>query len=145
MARPLVDRGQVLHFSILTTPGAPVRLAAGNARKGSGVPIPCSISPGHCACRLQWVWDTRWRSSRLFLQFFRRGTINEPRTVAIQLFRSLRGDTLACIAESFGIGTYSTVSNILLRFQSRLQEEKALRKKMESLKKTILASQEQTW
>lgn len=74
----------------------------------------------------------------------RRGTTNEPRSVAIQLFRSLRGDTLACIAQTFGIRTYSTVSSILLRLQSRLKGERALRIRLDSLRKKILASQEQT-
>jgi putative transposase len=59
----------------------------------------------------------------------KRGTTNEPRSVAIFLLRSLRGETLPTIAERFGIRTFSAVSSILVRLQARLEEEKALPEK----------------
>ena len=72
----------------------------------------------------------------------KRGTTNEPRSVAIFLLRSLRGETLPTIAERFGIKTFSAVSSILVRLQARLEEEKAFRKRVSSLKRTLKKSQE---
>jgi putative transposase len=73
----------------------------------------------------------------------RRGETNEARNVAIFLLRTIRGETLPSIATMFGISTYSTVSSVLVRFQSRLKEEEALQNEVKSLKKKLLVSQEQ--
>jgi putative transposase len=58
----------------------------------------------------------------------KRGTTNEPRSVAIFLLRSLRGETLPAIAERFGIRTFRirSLQSFFLRPKRALKPKKGL-------------------
>lgn len=58
----------------------------------------------------------------------RRGTVNEPRALAIFLIRCRRGDSLKTIANAFGIGKYSSVSSTVKRFEQKLEKDQELKK-----------------
>jgi len=67
----------------------------------------------------------------------KRKTRNDPRDVAIYLTRKNRRDTLEEIGKAFGISRYSTVSTILLNMKERISKERRLKKKLESVEKSL--------
>ena len=71
----------------------------------------------------------------------KRGIFNEPRNVAIYLFRMLRYDTLNEIGSHFNIAKYSTVSSIIEHMKKKLKSDRTLRRKIEILKNNIINSQ----
>ena len=74
--------------------------------------------------------------------YSRRGFFNEPRNVAIYLIRLLRSDTLKEAGEIFGIDKNSSVSSVVERLKLEIQSNKNLKKRIESLRKKLLKSQE---
>ena len=85
-----------------------------------------------------------YQVKRKDLFYSRRGHGNEARNVAIYLARRLRGDRLKEIGESFGIGSYSTVSSVVERMKVRMGRDESLRKKVDHFIAIIHMSQEQT-
>lgn len=73
----------------------------------------------------------------------KRGTFNEPRAMGLYLSRQLRGDALKCLGEHYHIESYSTVSTIIERLKIRLQNDRSLKQRYLTLKKSLM-SQEQT-
>ena len=71
----------------------------------------------------------------------KRGTINEARNMAIYLLRYLRGDSLTTIGKVFDIQSYSTVSSTIERFKVRMQMERKLIRKVESIRKAIMSQE----
>ena len=67
----------------------------------------------------------------------RRGSANEPRSVAIYLVRHLRGEGLEALAAVFHANRYSTVSSTCTRVEKRMKEERELQGRIEVLKKAI--------
>jgi REP element-mobilizing transposase RayT len=74
----------------------------------------------------------------------KRGEFNEPRNIAIYLFRTLRHDSLKIIGESFNIRKYYTVSSVISRLKQLLKKDKIIKKRIESVKDLINKYQEQT-
>ncbi|MFW6324916.1 MAG: helix-turn-helix domain-containing protein, partial [Desulfovibrionales bacterium] len=70
-----------------------------------------------------------------------RGRENQARNMAIYLCRRLRGDTLAQIARSFRMRSYSTVSSVVVKMEKRMDSEPALRKRMQNIRNETLNSQ----
>ncbi len=67
----------------------------------------------------------------------KRGEFNEPRNVAIYLFRILRHDSLKVIGESFGIKKYYTVSSVISRMKRLVKQDKSIEKRIESIKNRV--------
>jgi REP element-mobilizing transposase RayT len=74
----------------------------------------------------------------------KRGSLNEPRNVAIYLCRRLRGDTLRTIAQHFGMSKYSSVSSVIERMKAEVSQNGKLKRQVEELISFIEKSQEQT-
>ena len=74
----------------------------------------------------------------------RRGQFNEPRNVAIYLFRQLRRDRLNEIREYFRMEKYSSVSSVIERMKARMKADKKLKNRVEKITRQIIKSQGQT-
>ncbi len=74
----------------------------------------------------------------------RRGTLNQPRNVAIYLTRRLRGDGLKQVGQEFHIGKYSSVSSVIERMRALIDKDRNLRERVERLMAVLKKSQEQT-
>jgi hypothetical protein len=74
----------------------------------------------------------------------RRGSLNEPRNVAIYLCRRLRGDTLRTIAQHFGMNKYSSVSSVIDRMKAEISQNGKLKRRVEGIISFVEKSQEQT-
>ena len=64
-----------------------------------------------------------YRISKEELLESRRGTVNLPRDVAIYLVRRLCRMTLPQIGKEFGIENYSTVSSVVQRVKTRIEDD----------------------
>lgn len=74
----------------------------------------------------------------------KRGTFNEPRSVAIYLIRRLRHDTLREIGNIFNLDKYSSVSSIIERLKTRMKQDRKLNIRIQKLETKLRKSQEQT-
>jgi len=74
----------------------------------------------------------------------KRGTFNEPRCVAIYLVRRLRHDSLKEIGEIFGLEKYSSVSSIIQRMKTRIQNNRKIKMRIKKMETELRKSQEQT-
>jgi putative transposase len=74
----------------------------------------------------------------------RRGTLNEPRNIAIYLTRHLRGDSLKEIARDFRINKYSSVSSVIERTKREINKNLNLNKIIDKIQFQITKSQKQT-
>jgi len=68
-----------------------------------------------------------------------RGKINEPRSVAIFLARTLRNDTLMVIGNAFGMSGYSHAGGAVERIKKRLADDRELCGRVERIKAALLA------
>jgi len=71
----------------------------------------------------------------------KRGTINEPRNVAVYLTRRLRGDGLGEICKEFHMKRYSTASSAMERVKTQISKDGQLRKRVEELRLILTKSQ----
>jgi len=78
----------------------------------------------------------------LFLS--KRGTFNEPRCAAIYLLRCLRRDSLKEIGTLFYLEKYSSVSSIIERMKTRMQQDRKLKNRIKKMEDRLRKSQEQT-
>ncbi|MBC2717526.1 MAG: hypothetical protein HF978_19650 [Desulfobacteraceae bacterium] len=74
----------------------------------------------------------------------RRGQFNEPKNVAIYLFRRLRRDRLNEIREYFRMEKYSSVSSVIERMKARMKTDKQLKNRVEKISGQIIKSHGQT-
>jgi REP element-mobilizing transposase RayT len=74
----------------------------------------------------------------------RRGTLNEPRNVAIYLCRMLRRDNLLMVGESFNMAGYSSASSTIERVRKKLIVDKEFRKHIDQIKRNIFRKKGQT-
>ncbi len=74
----------------------------------------------------------------------RRGSLNEPRNVAIYLNRVLRRENLLKIGRAFNMVGYSSVSSTIERVNKNIEKDKQFRKRIDTIKKTLLANKSQT-
>ncbi len=70
----------------------------------------------------------------MVLEQTKRGRINEPRNLAIFLSRKLSGLRLEAICQAFGLGSYSSVSSVVIRTELLLSQSKQLRKRVVGIK-----------
>ncbi len=73
----------------------------------------------------------------------RRGVLNEPRNVAMFLFRRLRGEKLEEIGRQFGISKYSSVSSAIEKMKRDISVDRKLRVRVKNIEKTLYNSQQQ--
>ncbi len=73
----------------------------------------------------------------------RRGVLNEPRNVAMFLFRRLRGEKLEEIGRQFGISKYSSVSSAIEKMKRAISADRKLRVRVKNIEKTLYNSQQQ--
>ena len=73
----------------------------------------------------------------------RRGVLNEPRNVAMFLFRRLRGEKLEEIGRQFGISKYSSVSSAIEKMKRDISADRKLRVRVKNIEKTLYNSQQQ--
>ena len=74
----------------------------------------------------------------------RRGEFNEPRNVAIYLFRYLRGETLLSIGKHFGLTRYSSVNSVISRVQALRENNKNIEIRIKKINTDLNKSQEAT-
>ena len=74
----------------------------------------------------------------------KRGNFNEPRCVAIYLMRKLRHDRLKEIGKVFEMEKYSSVSSIIERLKTRMQNDLKLKLRVNKMEEQLTKSQEQT-
>lgn len=67
----------------------------------------------------------------------KRGSLNEPRNVAIYLSRMLRRDSLMMISESFNMAGYSSASSAIERVRKKLPADRKLQKRIAEIKQNI--------
>ena len=67
----------------------------------------------------------------------RRGISNEPRSVAIYLLRTLRGDNLEEIGREFNMTRFSSVSSVVERMKGKISVDRQLRKCVEEIKTAL--------
>jgi len=74
----------------------------------------------------------------------KRGNFNEPRCVAIYLMRKLRRDRLKEIGKVFEMEKYSSVSSIIERLKTRMQNDLKLKMRVNKVEEQLTKSQGQT-
>jgi REP element-mobilizing transposase RayT len=74
----------------------------------------------------------------------KRGSVNEPRNLAIYFARRLRGDGLDTIAKTFNVRAYSSVSSVVNRTQILLSKNRKLRKSRELINFHLIKGQAKT-
>jgi putative transposase len=74
----------------------------------------------------------------------KRGEFNEPRCMAIYLIRKLRRDNLKEIGKIFKLDKYSSVSSIIERMKTRIQNNRKLKMRVKKMEEKLIKSQEQT-
>ncbi|VAW42377.1 hypothetical protein MNBD_DELTA03-1006 [hydrothermal vent metagenome] len=73
-----------------------------------------------------------------------RGRVNEPRNLAIYLSRRLSRLKLEDIAKQFGLGSYSSVSSVVVRMGNLLSQDRNLAKTLKKVRKELRKSQAKT-
>ena len=67
----------------------------------------------------------------------RRGVLNEPRNVAIFLFRRLLGEKLEEIGRQFGIAKYSSVSSAIEKMKRDISADRRLKARVKNIEKIL--------
>ena len=78
------------------------------------------------------------------LEQTKRGQVNEPRNLAIFLSRKISGLRLDEICKEFGLGSYSSVSSVVIRTERLLSQGKQLRKRVDKIKENLAKGQAKT-
>jgi putative transposase len=86
----------------------------------------------------------RYHVDKEDLLLSRRGMNNEPRKMVIYLMRMLRGEKLDNICKEVNMDTYSSVSSVIERMKSQINNDRRLRKRIEEITDQVLMSQGQT-
>ena len=74
----------------------------------------------------------------------RRGTFNEPRSVAIYLTRQLRGENLAEICKEYGLKTHSSASSAVERVRDQISKDRQFSKRVDKLVQMLVKRQTET-
>jgi len=85
-----------------------------------------------------------YRVSRKEMLVLKRGNENLPRDVSVYLVRRLCHMTLPFVGREFGIKNYSTVSSIVQRVKSRIENDKRLLKEVHMIMKKVTKGQKRT-
>ena len=74
----------------------------------------------------------------------KRGSVNEPRNVAIYIARKYTGLRLEEIGHAFGLRKYSSVSSVVCRTGQQLVQNKKLKNRVDKIKQKLQKSQAKT-
>ena len=74
----------------------------------------------------------------------KRGTFNEPRSVAIYLTRQLRGENLSEICGEYGLKTHSSASSAVERVKGQIIKDRQFRKRVDELAQMLVKRQTET-
>ena len=74
----------------------------------------------------------------------KRGTFNEPRSVAIYLTRQLRGENLAEICREYGLKTHSSASSVVERVRTQMIKDRRLGRRIDKLTGMLIKRQTET-
>ena len=74
----------------------------------------------------------------------KRGTFNEPRSVAIYLTRQLRGESLAEICREYGLKTHSSASSAVERVRGQIIKDRRFSKRVDGLAQMLAKRQTET-
>ena len=74
----------------------------------------------------------------------KRGTFNEPRSVAIYLTRQLGGENLAEICREYGLKTHSSASSAVERVRGQMIKDQQFKKRVEKISQLLSKSQAET-
>ncbi len=74
----------------------------------------------------------------------KRGTLNEPRSVAIYLTRQLRGENLAEICKEYGLKTHSSASSAVEKVRGQLIKNRRFRKRVDKLVQKLVKRHTET-
>jgi hypothetical protein len=130
--------------SILGSEGFIARLRSEffESKKHMEVPESKILAPGRkeikeLVCRIYGV-------SEEDLTKLKRGTFNEPRSVAIYLTRQLRGENLAEICREYGLKTHSSASSAVERVRGQINKDRRFRKRIDKLAQMLAKRQTET-
>ena len=101
------------------------------------IEVPESKRLAPSADRIIKVVCAHYEMDKAQLLLTKRGTTNEARSLAIYLFRHLRGESLTKIGKAFEINSYSTVSSIIERLKVRMHSDRKLSRKVQRLKESL--------
>ena len=106
--------------------------------------VPDSVHLAPDMSQIKAVVCDYYRIHESILHKKQRGVTNEPRDVAIYLARMLRQVGLRGIGENFGLSNYSSVSTVIDRVKSQIDNNRIFRSQVEEIKQKIEKSQPKT-
>jgi len=74
----------------------------------------------------------------------KRGTLNEPRGVAIYLTRMIRNDGLIDICKDYNLKKYSSASSVVENVKKKLLKDREFRNRVNKLSRELIKSQSET-
>jgi chromosomal replication initiation ATPase DnaA len=74
----------------------------------------------------------------------KRGTFNEPRSVAIYLTRQLRGENMAEICREYGLKTHSSASSVVERVKAQMIKDRGFGRRVDRLTGMLIKRQTET-
>jgi hypothetical protein len=74
----------------------------------------------------------------------KRGTFNEPRSVAIYLTRMIRSEGLMDICKDYNLKKYSSASSVVENVKKKLLKNRKFRKRVNELSQKLIKSQPET-
>jgi chromosomal replication initiation ATPase DnaA len=74
----------------------------------------------------------------------KRGTFNEPRSVAIYLTRMIRNDGLMDICKDYNLKKYSSASSVVENVRERLLKDRKFHDRVNELSRELTKSQSET-
>ena len=106
--------------------------------KGREVPEArhLAVSLGDCVKAVAEMFGVREKA----IWAGRRGSLNEPRQLAMVACREIGGYSLKRIAEAMGVASYSTVSSVCSTMKKRMMKDERLRKRLNQIGKTLSAN-----
>lgn len=104
-------------------------------KRHNEIPESRRLAPGpekikKAICKAYGIGESSLLSSR-------RGVLNEPRNVAVFLFRRLRGEKLEEIGRQFGIAKYSSVSSVIEKMKREILADRGLEARVKNIEKTL--------
>jgi len=111
-------------------------------KRDAQIPESAELAPELGAIKKEVCTYYRVEQSELLKS--KRGSFNEPRSMAIYLARMLRKDSLMDISSEFGLSGYSSVSSVLQGIGKQLLKNRRLQERYEVLKKALIIGQTET-
>jgi REP element-mobilizing transposase RayT len=108
------------------------------------IEVPDSRSLAPDKERIQGLVCRTYGTTREELLKSKRGTFNEPRSVAVYLTRMIRRDGLMEICKDYNLKKYSSASSIIENVKKKLSKDRKFRNRVSELGEKIIKSQPET-